>query len=318
MNTIDIKGFNYQPSYGSSGFELWQIFDAKTIEIELARGKEYFPHINALRWWLSWDSWKRDARRFERNFEVVLQLAENIGCRVMPVLFNRWHDAVLDYGGIYADHFLPGASWVQREKMFEPFLHSVVGNHRDDARIFCWDLCNEPFAYLCAPDEIPDIAQAEYSWLESIYTQCKTLGATAPLTIGAHMGEGLSGLKRVDKLCDWLSIHPYCIDMGEAGRAQFIEYLDVTTAFAHQSGKPLLATETCWGSLNDAARVDMIRFTLAELQKRGIGWLAYALQHSAVADLHREEFGPVSVPGNLSFIEKNGSLRPGHDCFNAF
>src|SRR5688572_9315911 len=50
-----IRGFNYQPSYGRTGFELWQEFDAKIIETELARGKKYFPQMNALRWWQSWD-----------------------------------------------------------------------------------------------------------------------------------------------------------------------------------------------------------------------------------------------------------------------
>jgi len=38
-----LRGFNYQPSYGTNGFELWQKFDAATIEAELGRGKRYFP-----------------------------------------------------------------------------------------------------------------------------------------------------------------------------------------------------------------------------------------------------------------------------------
>ena len=54
MNTQAIKGFNYQPSYGSSGLELWRGFDAETIALELSGGKKYFPQMNALRWWLSW------------------------------------------------------------------------------------------------------------------------------------------------------------------------------------------------------------------------------------------------------------------------
>ena len=52
--TIDytkIRGFNYQPSYGSNGFELWQKFDGTTIDIEIGRGKKYFPKMNAIRLW---------------------------------------------------------------------------------------------------------------------------------------------------------------------------------------------------------------------------------------------------------------------------
>ena len=62
----------------------------------------------------------------------------------------------------------------------------------------------------------------------------------------------------------------------------------------------------------------MIQYTLAQLKKRGIGWLAYVLHHSLIADAHRLEFGPVGGPGNLAFIEADGSLRPGHEIFNAY
>jgi hypothetical protein len=88
--------------------------------------------------------------------------------------------------------------------------------------------------------------------------------------------------------------------------------------FAAKLKKPLLATETCWGALDDGKRVEIIRYTLAQLKKRRIGWLVYLLHHSLIADAHRPEFGPVSAPGNLAFIEADGSLRPGHEVFNEF
>ncbi len=84
-----VRGFNYQPSYGSTGFELWQKFDAKTIETELARGKRFFPKMNALRWWQSSDSFLRDPQRYARNFDTTLALAARVGCQVMRCLFNR-------------------------------------------------------------------------------------------------------------------------------------------------------------------------------------------------------------------------------------
>jgi hypothetical protein len=70
--------------------------------------------------------------------------------------------------------------------------------------------------------------------------------------------------------------------------------------------------------LDDAKRVEIIRYTLGELKKRDIGWLAYLLHHSLIADAHRPAFGPVGDPGNLAFIEAEGTLRPGHEVFNAF
>ena len=319
----DITGFNYQPSYGSSGFELWQKFDARTIALELARGKKFFPRMNALRWWQSWSSFNRDPKRYARDFARTLDLAAQVGCRVMPVLFNRWHDPVLDYGGIYIDHFYPGDrfGWVRKPDMFDAFLDTIVGGHAGDERIFAWDLCNEPFAYIQRPAEIPEIVQAEFRWLQELHDHCKRLGATAPITVGIHPDHGRAGIEQIEPISDVLCVHPYWIpkkDKPDGGKADYEKQLDDYVAFATQVKKPLLCSETCWGELDDAKRVEIVRYTLSQLKQRNIGRLAYLLHHSLIADAHRPEFGHVGFPGNLSFIEADGSLRPGHEVFNEF
>lgn len=320
MEYSTIKGFNYQPSYGSTGFELWQRFDADTIEQELERGRRHFPKANALRIWLCWHSFVRNPLRFAQNFDTMLAIADSYGFTVMPVLFNRWHDKDLDYGGIYLDHLLPGLSWVHTDGMFSEYISHIVGQHAEDPRIFCWDLCNEPFSYWKPLEEVPAIATAEYRWLEDLYLACKDLGVAAPLTVGIHAMHRTLGMKQIEPLSDVLSIHPYWIpeDEGHGRESAYEHLLDDYMAFAASVGKPLLATETCWGALNDSARVRIIRYTLGELRKRHIGWLAYLLHHSLVPDAHRPEFGPVGSPGNLSFIEADGTLRRGHEVFNEF
>ncbi len=80
----------------------------------------------------------------------------------------------------------------------------------------------------------------------------------------------------------------------------------------------VVATEAVWGALEDGKRVEILRYSLGQLKKRHIGWLAYLLHHSLIADAHREEFGPTGPPGNLSFIEADGTLRPGHEAFNDY
>jgi len=177
-------------------------------------------------------------------------------------------------------------------------------------------LCNEPYSYSCARESIPDIVKAETDWLKSLYDKCKQLGATAPITVGIHPGVPL---EMVDPVTDVLSIHPYWVHNSKSAKKDAYERkLDAEVAFARQVGKPLLATECCWGSLDDTVRVDSIRYTLTQLKKRGIGWLVYLLHHSLIADAHRPEFGPPGFPGNLAFIEADGSLRSGHDVFNEF
>lgn len=311
-----IRGFNYQPSYGSSGFELWQKFDPKTIEIELGRGKKFFPHINAIRLWLSWDSFKRDPKRFAANFDAALALADQAQLAVMPVLFNRWHDQSLDYGGVYLDHLLPGASWVYNAKLFDSYMEAIVGGHKDDRRILAWDLCNEPYSYATALATVPHLVSAETAWLKGLYDQCKRLAAAAPITVGIHPGVPLD---MIDPISDILSIHPYFMHNDpNANKAAYEKKLDNEVVFANRVKKPLLATECCWGAVDDAVRVDSVRYTLTQLKKRNLGWLVYLLHHSLIADAHRAEFGPLSMPGNLAFIEADGTLRPGHDVFNEF
>lgn len=306
-----VRGFNYQPSYGSSGAELWQRFDAKMIELELGRGKTYFPGINAIRLWLSRDAFVRNPQQFADNFETALAIASKFGLVVMPVLFNRWHDQVLDYGGVYIDHFLPNSGWVYNPNLFDSYLSAIVGGHANDPRIFAWDLCNEPFP----SESFPDIAKAEFDWLRDMHDQCKRLGASAPITVGIHSGTPLS---KIEPICDILTIHPYWTGGGEDTKAAFEKRLDDDMAFAQSVKKPLLPSECCWGTLDDAQRVEFIRYSLAQLKKRKLGWLAYLLHHSLIADAHRPEFGHVGVPGNLAFIEADGSLRPGHGIFNEF
>ncbi|MCL5995182.1 MAG: cellulase family glycosylhydrolase [Chloroflexi bacterium] len=319
MDYSSIKGFNYQPSYGSNGFEIWRQFDATVVDRELGAGKRYFPGMNAIRLWLSWDAFNREPERFAQAFDTALATAQSYDLVVMPVLFNRWHDRALDYGGIYIDHFLSRVSWVQREHMFDRYMEMIVGRHAADPRVFAWDLCNEPFSYSCPPEEIPEIVDAELSWLEGLYKTCKRLNATAPVTVGIHPGHGRRGMEQVAPISDILSIHPYwTADSPAHDKGVYEKSLDDYVAVAARLNKPLLATETCWGALDDAKRVSIITYTLGELKKRNIGWLVYLLHHSLIADAHRPEYGPVTDPGNLAFIEADDSLRPGHGVFNEF
>lgn len=317
MDCSQIKGFNYQPSYGRSGMELWDKFDTDVIDRELGRGKTHFPGMNAIRFWLCFEAFgygsDSERRGFCDNFEKVLSVADSYDLQVMPVLFNRWHDGVPEYGGVFIDHFLPDSNWVGKRfvRLYREYLPAVVGEHTDDPRIFSWDLCNEPFSYDVEPDELPEIRDAEFDWLRDVYDRCKALGATAPISVGIATG---AHLRYVEPISDILNFHAY----DNIPRDQFEKLLDDVVAYAQSVNKPLLTSETCWGSLDDAVRAEVVAYTLGELKKRGIGWLAYVLHHSLIADSHRLEFGPLANPGNLAFVEADGSIRPGHEVFNDF
>ncbi len=321
MDYSKIRGFNYQPSYGSTALEIWLNFDRQAVKTELERGKKYFPGMNAIRLWLSWDAFVRNNEKFLEYFEESLRIADSLDLKVMPVLFNRWHNDFLDLGGIYIDHFLPGTSQCQTDNLFEPYIKKVVGSHRDDGRIFAWDICNEPFSYTFGfpVSYIGNVFNAELLWLKKIIGCCKKYEVKAPLTVGIHNYHWTDDLQVVAPFCDILSIHPYwCKDTPRHEKKDFEKQLNGFTEIARVFNKPLLATETCWGSQDDDEHVEIIKYTLGELTKRNIGFIVHLLHHSLVADAHREEYGPVSFPGNLSFIEADGTLRKGHEIFNGF
>ena len=56
---------------GRQAFDLRQtpLLDAAVIDLELSRGKRYFPKMKAIRLWLSWDSFVRHPLRFADNFD---------------------------------------------------------------------------------------------------------------------------------------------------------------------------------------------------------------------------------------------------------
>lgn len=325
FDTSSIRGFNYAPSYASCGLEIWQQYDPDLISRELSISKGHFPSMNAIRLWLDWEAFKRDEGRFRDNFEHALTTATKLGVSVMPVLFNRWHSTSLDFGGVYVDHFLPGHRSPFNDDAYDRYLRDIAGAHRDDERILAWDLCNEPFFYNDPSVMVSEVIEAELRWLTDLAERLRSLGVRAPITIGIHPMHGKAGLEQVEPICDVLSIHPYYNPFASPNEVAvpvtvegFVALLDDYVAVSEASGKPLIASECCLGSLDDSERVRVIEATLRHLSDRGIGWLIHLLYHSRVADGHRPEHGPIGPPGYMAFVELDGSVRPGHEIFNDF
>ena len=83
-------------------------------------------------------------------------------------------------------------------------------------------------------------------------------------------------------------------------------------------GKPVLVTECCWGSNDDAVRVKYIRHDLGLLKQAGIGFLSHALHHSPVANLNRPVPDRKWGTMYMGFVDPDGSIRPGHEVYNEF
>jgi hypothetical protein len=306
-----VRGFNYQPSYASHGLDIWgDRFDVAVFDREIGFGKRHFPKMNTVRLWLSHDAFVRNADQMIDNFRSVLPLAEKHGVRWIVTLFNGWH-SIPDFGGISPEQI----NWFGTHafELYRTYVDRVVGPCVNDDRVLLWDLCNEPFN--SAPSG--DAEARVYNWLSQLYDECKALGAKAPICVGTV--PLLDAIKRIEPISDVLTFHPYlALNAFVPSVAEFEQFLDGVVAFAASVGKPLVATETGWGSLDDAARVASLEIELGSLAKRGIGFTAHLLHETLVADGHRPQYGPVTIAGYMAFVNRDGSLRAGHDVFNRF
>lgn len=309
-NYAHIRGFNYQPSYASMGFEVWEQFNPEVWRKELGRGKQYFPKMNAIRFWLDTQSYYRNPLAFVEKLEQAVQIITEFDCKAMPTLFNRWHTVGGDHdcGGIYVDHFWKQCNVGANPQSFDGYLTDIVSRHKNDSRVLMWDLCNEPQLRTLEEMKQPE-KQAEYQWLSHARDIVKSLAPSAPLTIGAlHYGDPP---KILEPLMDVICCHPY----HGWDDVKLANGLDELVVLANEKGKPLIANETCCGSLDDAKRVQIIDETLALLSERGIGFMPWILHHSRVPHANRE-----FCPGleYMAFIEQDGKLRSGHEIFNKF
>ncbi len=312
-----VRGFNYQPSYASHGIEIWgSKFDLAAIDRELSRGKQYFPGMNTVRLWLSHDAYVLDGHGFVQNVDSVLDLADRHGIRFIVTLFNGWRSCCPEFGSISAEQITVWDNWdvgVTSRDYYGRFLADVVGPHASDDRVLMWDLCNEPLLSSMG-DHNRDVI---LGWLAQTYDTCKQLGAEAPLCVGSI--PNMWSVKMLAPMSDVLTAHPYFAwNSWLTDPADLESFLDEAVAYANDLGKALLVTETGWGSLDDAKRVETLAVELGALARRKIGFTAHLLHETLVADGHRPQYGPVTVPGYMAFVNMDGSLRPGHEVFNRF
>ena len=318
-----VRGFNYQPGYGSTSYENWMWFDGDAVRRELGWGKKAFPGINTIRLWLSWDAYVRNPQAFTQHFEEALQICESYGLRVIACLFNRWHNAFCDNGGVYLEKLIPGSQQYDRW-FFRPYLEDVCAAHRSDPRILVWDLCNEPFSHDMPFSQARATVDCEVSWLKDMFACLREIGVEQHIGTSIHGAVNREMMEAVDCVSTVFMIHPY-LQWTPDARAfaercrKVIDHLDWQVGYAAARSKPVFVTECCWGSIDSRRFAENIRATLTEYRKRNLGFVAHALCCSGVADLHPPRLGPILQDlGQFNFLDENGNIRPGLEVFNEF
>lgn len=308
-----VRGFNYHPSYSTGAMEDWLLFDETVWRRELSNGKSLFPNMNTVRLWLSWNAYCRMGNDFIKAVRSAVEICRELDVYVIPCLFNRWHDPMVDCDGVYIDHFLPGSSWILKNgDPFGDYVDALAEEFGKEERILVWDICNEPFAY-CADFPLREaVMPHELSWIRRMTERLRG-GVSQPIGVGSTGDESLYVFEGI---FDVYLTHLYY-------RGGDVKIFDETVRrFAEEARSldcPLISDECCWGSLDDKERADMIRITLDTFTKYGVGFVAHALQYSRCADLHDPEDGRVTQNiGNLAFVNKDYNMREFHGVFNEY
>ena len=314
INPAEVRGFNYHPSYSINALTDWFMFDEEIWRRELTNGKEKFPKMNTVRLWLSWNAYCGMQGRFIECLRKAINICRDLGIYVIPCLFNRWHDPMVDGDSVYIDHFLPNSSWLQKfGDPFTDYIDALCEAFGDEEQILVWDICNEPFAYNGDFPMKETIMKYELEWLQRMADRMRANNVSQPLGVGST---GMQSMEIFGDICDVYLTHLY-YRMGET--VYFENKVKRFVAESQKNGKPLICSECCWGSVDDKERAELIRVTLSTFQKFGIGFVAHALQYCGCADLHGPDDGRLTPNiGNLCFINKDGSMRPYHEVFNEF
>ena len=309
-----VRGFNYQPSWGSHGLQIWLDFKPETYALEVDRGLKYFPQMNSLRVWLSYDAYIYDRQKFLEAVAMAYNILRERNIKIMPVFFNGWH-TIPDFGGISSAMLRitrRRGEWAVECQYVEDIAKII--SDPDDLLMF--DLCNEPFCTMVREEE--QLLTTDF--LKAIAERLHNVAPKVPVTIGSWgIGKDwrpLWDIDLFDPFVDVISLHPYWITRLYS-QDEYLNIIGDLLSHLRKLGKPVIVSECCWGTCNDdEKRVEIIRHELGWMAREGIGFMPHALHYSRVADLHADTYWPGLM--YMQFIEADGSLRKGHEVYNEF
>jgi len=207
-----IRGVNYVPSYARNDLQIWNEFDAETIDRELGYAEKL--KLNTVRVFLQYVIYEQDPDTFMANFETLLTLCEKHNIRLMPVVFDSCFGEFPDLENYRDKDWManPGQNRIGPEfwPELDAYAISLVEKYREDERIIMWDVMNEPYCTSFANDaaEREKIGAFLSHELDVIREQANP---TQPMTVG-FMASRFWTPEMIDRV-DVISWHNYTGDM---------------------------------------------------------------------------------------------------------
>lgn len=228
-----LVGCNFLPSTAVNDVEMWQgeSFDAETIARELGWARDL--GFNTVRVFLNYVVWEADAGGLKQRFGVFLAIADKLGIRAMPVLFDDCFKPEPRVGK--QEEPVPGvhnSQWVRSPGVrragdascwpkLEAYVKDMVGAFGGDRRVVIWDLYNEP-----AKTSLP-LVETTFRWARE----------ARPL-------QPLASCWIAEPLSDLINLHHY----------GSLDGLKKTVEGAKKSGRPVIVTE--WMARNAGSRFE--------------------------------------------------------------
>jgi hypothetical protein len=288
-----LRGFSVVPSWGARIEEAWWQYHPDRMREEVALARQV--HANCIRLWIEFTAWMADPDKATDNFLDAVKAIADAGMKVMPCLFNRWHDHRYDYGGIYTENLF--RDWRPQLE----YVRTLVTPLANDDRVLVWDLCNEPQAF----DLKSEVNRQEYAWLKDVAETVRACRAKQPITIGTMTGTNIETYAPlVDVLCGHAYVH----------NRQDLEKLIAGFHTTRKTlAKPMLINECIPGSLNDRTRAEVARFYTEMLSAAGFGWMGWALREGKAISTRRDRFDANGINGEgfHPFFTRQGKLRSG-------
>jgi hypothetical protein len=249
-----LVGCNFIPSTAINQLEMWQAdtFDPKTIDREL--GWAHDLGFTSVRVFLHDLPWKHDQRLFKNRIYEFLDIAAKHRIKVMFVLFDScWHpEPKLGKQPAPIPH-LHNSGWVQspgvavlqdaeKWKEMQAYVVGVLGQFKNDRRILCWDLWNEPEnnnASSYGPRDIKDKEKVVLPLVKQVFAWAREVDPVQPITAAPWVGdwstdEKLSPLNRfLFDNSDIITFHRY----------EPIEPTKKAAEALKRYGRPILCTE---------------------------------------------------------------------------
>lgn len=196
-------GCNFTPSSAINQLEMWQpeTFDPATIDRELGWAGQL--GFNSVRVFLHHLLWQQDSVGFLKRMDQFLAIADKYHIAVMFVPFDGCWDPCPKLGaqraprkGVHNSGWLqsPGAGILGNPARYDelkPYIQGVIGHFKDDRRVMCWDLFNEPDndnhgSY--PAQEIPNKAARVLELLKKTIAWAREVNPSQPLTTDVWIG----------------------------------------------------------------------------------------------------------------------------------